>query len=110
MRMEEGIELLGVRVVDADGHRLGRLASAYCTVDPSAVVWLVVRLPGLSRRWRAIPAADASWADATQIRLQVTWKRTEVLASPEVDADSLDSSAMRGLVERFYQPRMLSLR
>jgi hypothetical protein len=105
MRIEDGIDLLGVRVIDSDGRRLGRVATAYCTADPLAVVWLVVRLPGLSRRWRAIPAQDACWTDATHRRLGVTYQRAEVLASPDVTTDSLDFSAGRAPVERFYQPR-----
>jgi hypothetical protein len=73
-------------------------------------VWLVVRLPGLSRRWRAIPARDARWADATQVRLRVTYRRADVLASPEVTTETLDSSAGRDRVKQFYQPRPLCAR
>jgi hypothetical protein len=103
MHLEERTELLGVRVVDAEGLRLGRLVTAYYTADPFAVVWLVVRLPGLSRRWRAVPAKDAGWADATQLRLRVAHRRAEVLASPAVDTNSMDTGPGRVPVERFYQ-------
>ena len=105
MRIEPGRWLLGVRVVDADGLRLGRVAAAYCTADPYAVVWVVVRLPGLRRRWRAVPADEACWADATQTRLRLVHRRVRVRASPAVDVDTLDSSAGRARVQRFYQPR-----
>jgi hypothetical protein len=57
-------------VVDEDGRRLGRLATAYGNYTPDLyhMVWLVVRLPGIRRRWRAIPARQACWDDAAQIR------------------------------------------
>jgi hypothetical protein len=38
VRIEARIELLGVQVIDADGRRLGRVTTAYCTADPFAVV------------------------------------------------------------------------
>jgi hypothetical protein len=89
-------------VVDEDGRRLGRLVAAYCAPDPYTVVWLVLRLPGVRRRWRAVPAELTQCNTASEISLQVPYRREQVLASPVVDEDSLDTSRCRGEVEAFY--------
>jgi len=97
-------ELVGRPVVDEDGHRLGRVTTAYgtCTPDLYSVVWLVVRLPGIRRRWRAIPATEACWDDAGQTRLWVPYQRAQIQASPAVDHNALDDAARRNDVEQFY--------
>ncbi len=102
MRIEPGTPVLGLRVVDPDGRRLGRLAAAYCTPDPLTAVWLVVRLPGVPRRWRAVPARDAVWHDPAQTTVRVAYPRPRVLASPPVDEDRMDTAAGRAPAERFY--------
>jgi hypothetical protein len=104
MQMEPGEQLLGVRVVDIGGNRLGRLAAAYCTPDPLVAVWLILRLTGVRRRWRAVPAQQARWTDATQTILRVGYPRSQVLSSPAVDENSLDTAAGRVPLEHFYQP------
>lgn len=102
LRIEADPCLLGVRVVDIDGRRLGRLVAAYCTADPYMVAWVVVRLPGLRRHWRAVPAREAGWGDDTQTNLRVAHRRVQVLSSPAVDEDSLDTALGRARVARFY--------
>jgi hypothetical protein len=94
--------LLGMPVVDADGRRLGRVAAAYCTPAPYLVVWLVVRLPGVRRRWRAVPAEGAHRITGAATGLWVPYRREQVLASPVVDLDSLDSARRRAEVGAFY--------
>jgi hypothetical protein len=92
-------------VVDQDGYPLGRIAAAYCTPDPLTAVWFVLRLPGLRRRWRAVPARWAQWNDFTRTGLCVPYRREHVLASPVVDENSLDAAHYRGEVEVFYASR-----
>ena len=105
MKIQWETQLLGLPVADEVGRRLGRVAAVYCTGDLSTVVWLVVRLPGIRRRWRAIPAGQACWDDAEQITLRVPFRRERVLASPNVDEDTLDSADRRNEVGQFYTAR-----
>jgi hypothetical protein len=102
MMIQRCERVLGVPVVDPDGNRLGRVAAAYCTPDPIRAVWLVLRLPGLRQRWRAVPAHNARWSNTAHTRLWVPHRRDQVLASPIVDEDSLDTAGGRGEVDLFY--------
>lgn len=102
MEIEWESRLLGVRVVDRDGHRLGRIAAAYYIPNPFTAVWFVLRLPGLRGRWRAVPARRAFWTDSAQTSVCVPYRRELVLASPVVDENSLDAVRRRGEVELFY--------
>jgi hypothetical protein len=92
-------------VLDVDGRRLGRVAAAYCTPAPDLVVWFVLRLPGLRRRWRAVPAEGAHWSTAARTVLWLADRRERVLGSPVVDEDSLGRARCRGEVEAFYAAR-----
>jgi hypothetical protein len=105
VKIEWDTQLLGTPVVDQDGHRLGRIAAAYCTPDPYTAVWFALRLPRLRRRWRAVPAQGAHWNDTAQRGLWVPYRRERVLVSPAVDEDSLDFAHRRGEVEQFYAAR-----
>jgi hypothetical protein len=105
VKIEWDTQLLGSPVVDQDGHRLGRVAAAYCTPDLDTAVWFVLRLPGLRRRWRAVPARHADWNDTAHRSLWVPHRREQVLASPVVDEDSLEADGRRGEVEQFYAAR-----
>jgi hypothetical protein len=69
MNVQWQTQLRGRQVVDEDGRRLGRLATAYgnCTPDLYNVVWLVVRLPGIRPRWRAMPAEQTCGTPASQV-------------------------------------------
>ena len=104
MEIEWGEDLLGLRVIDTDGRPLGRVAAAYCSPDPLTVVWLVVRVPGLRRRYRAVPAFGARWDDHARTVLHVCHSRAQVLSSPVADEDSLDTMLGRGRFEEFYAP------
>jgi hypothetical protein len=102
VKIEWETHLFGMPVVDQDGHRLGRIAAAYCTPDPDTAVWFVVRLPGLRGRWRAVPAQQAHWDDSVRTSVCVPYRRELVLASPVVDENSLDTAGCRDEVELFY--------
>ena len=102
MKIQCDIALLGRPVVDEASRRLGRVAAAYCTLDPDMVVWFVLRLPGLRRQWRAVPAEGAHWNNSAATVLWVPFPREQVLASPIVDEDSLGRARRRGEVEAFY--------
>jgi hypothetical protein len=98
-------QLLGMPVLDVDGRRLGRVGAAYWLPDPLRVVWFVVRLPGVRRRRRAVPAERAQWDTKAEIDLRVPYRHEQMLASPVVDEDSLGSASCRGEVEVFYAPQ-----
>ena len=102
MKIQWESHLLGMPVVDADGRRLGRVAAGYCTPDPYLVVWFVLRLPGVRRRWRPVPAEGARGNTGAVTGLWVPYRREQVLASPVVDLDSLGTARCRSEVEAFY--------
>jgi hypothetical protein len=102
MEIGWGDVVLGLRVVDADGYSLGRVATAYCSPDPLRVVWLVVRVPGLRRRCRAVLASGACWHDEAHTVLRVSHRRAQVLSSPAADEESLDTALGRAPFEAFY--------
>jgi hypothetical protein len=97
-----GDEVLGLRVIDSDGRPLGRVGTAYCSSKPLALVWLVVRVSGLRRRFRAVPAFGACWNDHAGRVLRVRHRRSQVLASPIADDESLDTAHGRTRFEQFY--------
>ncbi len=81
MNVQWDTELVGRPVVDEDGHRLGRVSTAYGT---------------------CIPATHACWDEAGQTRLRVPYQRAQVRASPAVDDTALDDATRRNDVEQFY--------
>ena len=102
MEIEWGDDPLGLRLIDTDGRPLGRVAAAYCSPHPLRVVWLVVRVPGLRRRCRAVPATSACWHDHARTALRVGHSRAQVLSSPVADVESLDTMHGRARFEEFY--------
>ncbi len=101
MKIQGEGQLLGIPVVDRDGRRVGRVLAAYCAPDRYSLVWLVLRLPGLRRRVRAVPSVHAQWRDSAD-GLEVPYRLEEIRDSPAVDENSLDSSAVREAVAAFY--------
>jgi hypothetical protein len=98
VKIQSESQLLQLAVADADCRCLGRVVAVDCSPDPHTAAWFVLRLPGWPRRLRAVLAQHAQ-APAPACR--VPYHRAQVLASPALTADRLDTGSSAG-VEAFY--------
>jgi len=102
-------QVLGLPIADQDGRSLGRIVTVDCSPqDPYTATWFVLRLNGLRRRWRAVPAQLAGWS-VTDGTLRVRLRRQIVLTSPALSCPSLAAADSRTAVKNFYAQVAFSL-
>jgi len=102
VKVQGEAQLLHVPVADSGGRRLGRVVAVDCSPDPYSAAWLVLRLRGLRRQLRAVPAREANFPPIGE--LAVPYSRAVVRASPALSSTSLNVAVCRAAVEAFYAP------
>jgi hypothetical protein len=96
-------QVFGQPIRDIDGRRFGRIVAVDCSPeDPYTATLFMVRLRGLRRRLRAVPAQQAQWHAAGG--LQVPLRRDVLLGSPDLSGSCLDACA-RAAVQEYYRRR-----
>jgi hypothetical protein len=102
LKVQGEAQLLNVPVADSGGRRLGRVVAVHCSPDPYTAAWLIVRLRGLRRQLRAVPARDSHCTPTGE--LMVPYRRADVYASPALSSAALAGTVRRAAVEAFYSP------
>lgn len=100
MKVQGADQLVGQRVYDCDGRRLGRVVAVTFGPDAFAPLWLIVVVSLVRREVRAIPAGDLVWRASTGLTVPVT--RRAVLQSPPLKGARLDT-LLSAALERHYQ-------
>ena len=93
-------QLVGQRVYDRDGRRVGRVVEVTFGQDAFAPVWLIVVVSLVRREVRAVPAGEFSWRDAAGLTVPVT--RRSVLLAPPLAGATLDP-ALSATLEEYYR-------
>lgn len=95
-RTQPGWPLFG-----AGDVRIGIVVAVRCEPDGHTPAWLLVKLPGLRRRLRAVPASQAVWLPPG--RLAVPYPAEQVAASPVARGhEALEDDAWRERAAGFY--------
>lgn len=83
-------DLIGLKVVEADGESIGEVDSVIKTEDGYAAVVGVGGFLGLGERTVAVPLDEISMAAENDLKLS-TWTKAELEAQPEIDEDTVEN-------------------
>jgi hypothetical protein len=101
VKIQNEKQVLDAAVRDCQGRRLGRVAAVDCAPDLYTAAWMLLRLPGWRRRWRAMPASGAGWRAGEPV--SVAYRREVVLQSPTLSRQTRRIGLVRRELEAFYQ-------
>ena len=98
MKIQSDAQVIGQDLLDIAGNRIGSICAVTCAERYDAA-WFVVRLRGLRRQYRGVPATAGRWVDRA---VGVDVAADLVARSPSLTGPSaLDDSLTRALAA-FY--------
>lgn len=100
MKFHRRVPPLNWPVFGVNGVELGTVLSVQCDPADARPEWLLIRLCGLRRRLRLVPAANATWQSPG--RLTVPYREDQVIASPQATDTSITEPEWRQRVLHFY--------
>jgi len=102
VKIQGSSQVLGQPVITTDGRRTGIvIRMRRRDDDPYTVTWMLIRLRGIRRRLRAVPAADATVLPYRGVR--VPYDRHQIIASPPATDVTLGDPSWRHHTAAHYQ-------
>lgn len=99
MKLQGEEQVLGQALHDLIGRRIGRITAVTWAEDRWTAGWFTVRLPGVGRRARAVPAGRASCGGGG---LAVPYSPLQVRRSPAIESPLPTATGLAREVARYY--------